>query len=73
MFHKIALLEILKSPLSTGVQAYSTEFERFEPLTKFLKVGLKFPKSDIRWSSLSEICKPAKCSFKPCVFLKLQR
>ena len=29
MFRKVALLEILKTPLLTGVQAYSTEFERF--------------------------------------------
>ena len=29
MFRKVALLEILESPLLTGVQAYSIEFERF--------------------------------------------
>ena len=29
MFQKVALLEILKSPLLTAVQAYSIEFERF--------------------------------------------
>ena len=35
MFRKVAPLEILKSSLSTGVQAYS------KLLTKFLIVGLK--------------------------------
>ena len=29
MFRKAALLEILKSPLLTGVRAYSIEFEHF--------------------------------------------
>ena len=43
MFRKVALLEILKSPLLTGVQAYSIEFERFLKQTpnQFLRVGLK--------------------------------
>ena len=42
MFRKVALLEILKSPLLTGVQAYSSECEFFLKQTpKLLKGALK--------------------------------
>ena len=41
MFRKVALLEILKSPLLTRVQAYGKNVSKNELLTKFLKVGLK--------------------------------
>ena len=42
MFRKVSLLEILRSPLLTEVQAYSIEFVRFRKRTpQFLKGALK--------------------------------
>ena len=55
MFRKVALLEILKSPLLTRVQAFtvwSLNASKNELLTNFLKVGLKLTENF--WEGISD-------------------